>query len=177
MKLKTILFSALVLLSASARAQMAPKPGPEVKKLDSFVGTWTSDGTIAPGPWGGGGKFSATDTMEWMPGSFFIEGHTDFKMPPELGGDGKATSFMGYDTDENAYTYNEFNSQGRRVNSTGTVNGDAWTWMSTQHYGGQEIKQKMTIKILSPTSHTLKLEVSTDGTNWMTFMDAKVTKK
>ena len=33
----------------SAWAQMADKPGPEVKKLDYFVGTWTVEATIAPG--------------------------------------------------------------------------------------------------------------------------------
>ncbi len=177
MNLKTILLSTLVLLVASASAQMAPTPGPEVKKLDFFVGTWTSEGTIAQGPWGAGGKFTSTDTAEWMPGKFFVEGHADFKMPPELGGDGKAVSYLGYDTDENVYTYNEFSSQGRRETSKGTLSGDTWTWTSSQNYGGQEIKQKLTMKVQSPTSYSLKFDVSTDGTNWMPFMDAKVTKK
>jgi hypothetical protein len=175
--LKTILVSTLVLFAASAWAQMAPKPGPEVKKLDYFVGSWTVEATIGQGPWGAGGKFSSTDTAEWMPGSFFVEGHSDFKMPPELGGDGKATSFMGYDTGENVYTYDEFNSQGRREISKGTVSGDTWTWTSMQNYGGQEIKQKMTMKVLTPASYSLKFEISMDGTNWMTFMDGKATKK
>jgi len=177
MAFKAILVSTLVLITASAWAQMTPKPGAEVKKLDYFVGTWTVEGTIPQGPWGPGGKFSSTDTTKWMEGSFFVEGHSDFKMPQELGGDGKAVSYMGYDTDENVYTYNEFNSQGRRENSKGTVSGDTWTWTSSQNYGGQEIKQKMTMKVLSPTSYSLKFEVSVDGTNWMPFMDAKVTKK
>jgi hypothetical protein len=35
----------------------------------------------------------------------------------------------------------------------------------------------MTIKTLSPTSYTMKFEVSIDGTNWMTFMEGKATKK
>jgi hypothetical protein len=177
MVFKTILVSALVLLTASAWAQMSPVPGPEVKKLDYFVGTWSVEGTIAEGPWGAGGKFSSTDTSEWMPGKFFVEGHSDFKMPPDLGGEGKATSYMGYDTNENVYTYNEFNSQGRRENSKGTVSADTWTWTSSQNYGGQEIQQKMTMKILTPTSYSLKFDVSVDGTNWMPFMEAKATKK
>jgi hypothetical protein len=57
------------------------------------------------------------------------------------------------------------------------VNGDTWTWTSSQNYGGQEVQEKTTIKVLSPASYGLKFEVSVDGTNWMTFMDAKVTKK
>jgi hypothetical protein len=175
--LKTILLATLILFTASAWAQMAPKPGAEVKKLDYFVGSWTVEATIAQGPWGAGGKFSSTETNEWMPGGFFVEGHADFKMPPELGGDGKATSFMGYDTDQNVYTYNEFNSQGRREDSKATVNGDTWTWTSTHNYDGQEFKQKMTMKVLTPASYSLKFEISMDGTNWMTFMEGKATKK
>jgi len=177
MNIKMILVSTLVLFAASAWAQMSPTPGPEVKKLDYFVGAWAVEGTIAQGPWGAGGKFSSTDTTEWMPGKFFVEGHSNFKMPPELGGDGTATSYMGYDTEENVYTYNEFSSQGRRENSKGTASGDTWTWTSSQTYNGQEIKQKMTMKVLTPASYSLKFEISMDGTNWMPFMEAKATKK
>ncbi len=165
------------LLLVAAVAQMASTPGPEVKKLDYFVGTWTMDGTVAQGPWGPGGKFSSTIANEWMAGNFFLVGHSDFKMPPEIGGEGKSTSFKGYDTNENVYTFAEFNSQGRREVSKGSLSGDTWMWNSSQVYAGQDIKQRMTIKMLSPTSYTLKFELSMDGTNWMTFMDGKATKK
>lgn len=178
MKLSTALATLLVFaFAASAVAQMPDKPGPQVKKLDYFVGTWTSEGTIPPGPWGNGGKFSSTETSEWMPGGFFLVSHSDFKMPAELGGDGKGTSIMGYDTDKNVYTVDEFSSQGRHDTSKGTLTGDTWVWTSSANYDGQDIQQKMTIKVLSPTSYTMKFESSIDGTNWMTFMDAKATKK
>jgi Protein of unknown function (DUF1579) len=177
MKSQTILVSTLILFSACAWGQMGAKPGAEVKKLDYFVGTWTTEGTVAPGPWGPGGKFSSSDTTEWMPGNFFLTGHSDFKMPPELGGDGKETSVMGYDTDQNVYTFDGFNSQGRHEVSKGTVSGDTWTYTSRANYGGQDIKQKMTMKILTPTSYTMKFEISMDGTNWMTFMEGKANKK
>ncbi len=156
---------------------MPDKPGPEVKKLDYFAGTWTVEGTVSQGPWGNGGKFTSTDTSEWMPGNFFLAGHSDFKMPPEIGGDGKEVSYMGYDTNENVYTFDSFNSQGRREASKGVLTGDTWTWNSSQNYGGQDIKQKMTIKQVSPTSYSMKFEVSVDGTTWMMFMEGKATKK
>jgi hypothetical protein len=175
--LKTVLVAALVLFTNYAWTQMTPAPGSEIKKLDYFVGSWAVEGTIGQGPWGNGGKFSSSDRAEWMPGKFFVEIHSDFKMPAETGGDGMAIAFMGYDTDANLYTYDEFNSQGRREISKGIVRGDTWTWTSTQNYGGQEVKQKMTMKVLSPSSYSLKFEVSVDGTTWMTFLDTKATKK
>ena len=177
MKFRTALILCLVFLAASALAQMGGPPGPEVKKLDYFVGTWNIEGTIAQGPWGIDGKFSSTETSEWMAGNFFVQSHSDFKMPPEVGGEGKAVGFMGYDTDANTYTFDQFNSQGRRENSKGTLSGDTWTWTSSANYGGQDIEQKMTIKIVSPTSYTLKFEISMDGKNWIPFMDGKATKK
>jgi hypothetical protein len=154
-----------------------PKPGAEVKKLDYFVGTWTTEGMVAQGPWGAGGKFSSTETAEWMPGNFFVEARSDTKMPAELGGESKGVLYMGYDTDQNTYTGDEFNDQGRHDASKGSVAADTWTFNSTANYGGQEIKQKMTMKVVSPTSYTMKFEVSIDGTNWMTFMEGKATKK
>ncbi len=136
--------------------QVGAKPSPEVQKLGYFVGTWTTEGTISPGPWGAGGKFSWTEITEWMSGNFFIVGHWDFKMPPELGGDGKEIFLMGYDTSQNVYTFDAFSSQGRHQVSRGTLSGDTWTWTSEGTYDGQDAKQKMTIKILSPTSYNLK---------------------
>lgn len=177
MNRKALLVAASLLLAVSAWAQMDTTPGPEVKKLDIFLGTWTMDATVGQGPWGAGGKFTATSTNEWMPGNFFVVTHSDAKMPPELGGESKEVAYMGYDTDQNVYTHDVFSSQGRHTVSKGTVTGDTWLWTSTATYGGQEIKQKMTIKILSPTSHSIKFEISLDGTTWMTFMEGKATKK
>ena len=177
MQRKAIYVLALVLLSLSVGAQMPAKPGPEVKKLDYFIGSWSTEGTVAQGPWGMGGKFSSAGTAEWMSGNFFVISHADFKMPPEVGGDGKAVALLGYDTNQNVYTYDGFNSQGQHESSKGTVSGDTWIWTGEATYDGQDIKQKMTMKILSPSSYTMKFEVSLDGTTWMTFMDGKATKK
>src|SRR5580658_1151228 len=97
MNRKAALVGSLVLLAVSAWAQMDSKPGAEVKKLEYFVGTWSVDATVGQGPWGAGGKFNSTNTSEWMTGNFFLQGHSDFKMPPEIGGEGKEVSFTGYD--------------------------------------------------------------------------------
>ena len=112
-----------------------------------------------------------------MPGNFFVETHEDLKMPAELGGDSKDVSYQGYDTDSSTYTYDAFNSQGHRETSKGTLSTDTWTWTSSANYGGTEVQQKMTIKAVSPTSYTMKFEVSMDGKTWITFMEGKATKK
>ena len=167
----------ILIAVASAMAQMGTPPGPEVKKLDYFVGTWTTEGTIAPGPWGTGGKFTGGGTTEWLPGNFFIQSQSESQMPPELGGDSKAVMIMGYDTQQSTYSSDRFTSIGQHESSKGTVSGDTWTWTSTSNYGGMEIQGKMTIKTMSPTSYAFKYEISMDGKNWSPFMEGKATKK
>ena len=177
MNRRLVLIPFLVLIAVSAWAQMGGPPGPEVKKLDYFVGTWTTEGTIAQGPWGMGGKFTATGTSEWTPGNFFVQSHSESKMPPEVGGDSQAVMIMGYDTQQTTYTSDRFTSLGQHETSKGTLSGDTWTWTSSSNYGGMEIQGKMTIKTLSPTSYTMKYEISMDGKTWTPFMEGKATKK
>ena len=174
---KTILAATLILLAVSALAQMPAKPGPELKKLDFFVGSWSVETTIAPGPWGAGGKFTSATTTTWQLGDFYLQTQSDFKMPPEVGGDGKSTAITGYDAEQNVYTRDEFNNQGRHVSSKGTFAADTWTWNASQNYAGTEVQIRTTVKQLSSTSYNLKVETSVDGTTWMTFMEGKATKK
>jgi hypothetical protein len=48
------------------------KPGPDVKKLDRFVGTWILKGTMKPGMMGPGGPVTEKEKCEWMEGGFYL---------------------------------------------------------------------------------------------------------
>ena len=167
------LFIAALLTTAIASAQMAmPKPGPEHKKLDYFIGNWTCDADSKPGPMGPGGKMTMMDESKWMEGGFFVVIHNQFK---SVGmGSGSGIGFLGYDGDEKKYTYNELNSFGENIVSKGTVDGDNWTWIGEMKQPAG--KGRFSEKILSPTSYSFKFEMSTDGANWMPVMDGKCTK-
>jgi hypothetical protein len=164
------------LLSVAAIAQPpVQKPGPEHKKLDYFVGTWTVEGDVKPGPMGPGGKMTATQHNKWIDGGFFVVMNSDF----QGGGMGKSTgtSYLGYDQNDKVYTYDEFNSMGEAIHSKGTVEGDSWSWANDMKMGPQTMKARYNTKILSPTSYTFKFEMSQDGTKWDTVMEGKATKK
>jgi len=170
MKTITMITAAWLLLVGAALAQMEmPKPGPEHKKLDVFAGSWTLDGDVKPGPMGPGGKITENEKCEWMEGNFFLVCHTDFK---GIMGNGVGTSYMGYSTDDKAYTYREFNSWGEFENSKGSVDGDTWSWTSDEKFG----KGRFSMKILSPTSYSFTFEMSQDGSTWTLVMDGKATK-
>jgi len=165
----------IVFLSFAAVAQMpTPKPAPELSKLDFLAGNWITDTDMKPGPMGPGGKMTSKGEAHWMEGKFFLVMHSKFTGAM---GDGMALAVMGYDPEKKVYTYNDYDSMGQAGRSTGTVDGDTWTWTSDENMGGQSFKGRYTMKVLSPTSYTFQYEMSKDGTNWTTVMDGKATKK
>jgi len=163
----------LLPLMVQAQAPQMPKPAPEVKKLDYFMGTWKMDGDTKPSPYGPGGKFSENDHNEWMPGSFFLVTHSEFKDPTS---EATGLAVMGYNTNDKVYTYHEFDSMGEAVAATGTIEGDTWTWRSEDKMGGKVMKGRYTVKVLSPTSYTFKYEMASDTGDWNTIMEGKATK-
>ncbi len=167
----------LVLLTAvSLQAQMGPPtPSPELKKVEFMAGDWTGEGTASPAPGMPGGKFITSSHAEWMEGNFFLVEHSDFDLPGM--GKMKELAVLGYDPDRKVYTYTAFNSMGEVESSTGTLDGDTWTWLSDEHMGGMKMKGRFTMKVLSPTSYNMKFELSQDGKDWTTAMEGKSTKK
>jgi len=162
-----------VTLPVLAQMEM-PKPAPELKKLDYFVGTWVSEGETKPTSMEPGGKWKTTDRYQWMEGGFFLTGQTEYSGPE---GTAKGPFFLHYDTDDKMFVYDAFNSMGEADHAKGNVSGDTWTYTSDYKMGGQSLKGRYTMKILSPTSYAMKYEMSKDGANWTTVMEGKATKK
>lgn len=173
--LRSVYVAMLLLVSAAfVQSQMAPpSPAPELKKLDFLAGNWNDDADIKSGPMGAGGKMTITDKNDWMPGGFFLELRSTFTGAM---GSGSDVAYMGYDSDEKKFTYDEFSSTGEHEHSTGTVDGDTWTWLADEKVGAQTMKGRYTMKVLSGTSYTFKFELSPDGSTWNTVMDGKATK-
>jgi Protein of unknown function (DUF1579) len=165
-----------LLTAVAMQGQAPPAPALELQKLDFITGHWTVEGTANMGPPGTPAtKWSETSDGEWMDGKYFLVEHFDMDLGPM--GKGKLMAVYGYDSDNKVYTRTAFDSWGEAQKSTGTVNGDTWTWLSDEHMGGQPMKGRFTMKVLSPTSYTMKFEMSPDGTTWMTPVEGTATKK
>jgi hypothetical protein len=179
--MKRVSLAALVvccalLTAVSLQAQAPPPPAVELQKLAFMTGHWTVEGTATMGPPGTPAtKWSETSDIDWMDGKYFLVENSTMDLGPM--GKGHEMSVMGYDSDNKVYTRTSFDSWGEADKATGTVNGDTWTWLSDEHMGGQIMKGRFTMKVLSPTSYTMKYELSPDGTNWMTAVEGTATKK
>jgi hypothetical protein len=175
MKLRGAVLAAVILATTAAVAQtQPPKPGPELKKLDIFVGSWTLDGTMKPGSMGPGGTMTENEKCEWMEGGFYLVCHSDYKSSM---GNGVGISVMGYSTDDKAYTYREFNSFGEFDDSRGHFDGDTWIWTNDEKMGSMTMKGRFTIKMTSATAYDFTFDMSQDGTKWDTVMEGKASKK
>lgn len=170
--LSTVLLSSL--LAAAQGPPPMPTPAPELKKLDYFAGTWKATGEVKPGPMGKGGTFTETIQSSWMAGKFFLAEHTAGN---GVMGHLEEIAYLGYSAEDKTYTYDAFNNFGEAEHAKGTVEGDTWTWSSTEKMGGQPMKGRFTITVTSPTAYTFKFEMAPEsGGDYSTIVEGKATK-
>lgn len=168
---------AAALFAAIVSAQMRPPaPAPELKKLDYFAGDWSIEANMKASSFGPGGKMTGTDHIEWMQGNFFMIIHSKFSS--QSMGNGVEYAVMGYDSNKKQYTYESFNSAGEHEVATGTpdTDGKVWTWYSSPDTPGP-MKWRYVETVLSPTSYTIKFDMSQDGKTWSSVMDGTATKQ
>jgi hypothetical protein len=160
-----------------AAAQAPPtKPGPEHKRLGYFVGKWNAEGEVKPGPMGPGGKMRSSDTCEWFEGEFSVICRYEGSGPT---GPSKGIGILGYNTEEKVYTYYGIDNSAMTMTSVpkGTVKGDTWTYTDQGTMGGQKYKSRVTIKEVSPTEYTFRMEMQGPDGKWAPLMESRNTKR
>jgi hypothetical protein len=172
-KVAALLPVCILLLSISTNAQQAspapPKPGPEVQRLAFGLGTWKIEGETKPFGSMPAGKTTTLQTCRWFTGGFYLECHSENKSNM---GTKRAVFFEGYDQKEKVYTYHEFNDLGQPFESKGTVNGDTWTWTTDSKMGDATVTLRLTVKEVSDTEFTYKIELSQNGGDFALLQEA-----
>jgi hypothetical protein len=179
MKPAFIVFAACALISSAGPqivAAQAPKPGPENERLGYFVGKWTAEGEMKPGPMGPGGKFTTRDNCEWFEGHYSVICHSEGTTPM---GPAKSIGILGYSPEEKVYTYYGVDNSGMTMSSVpkGTLTGDTWTYLDEGTMGGKKYKSKVVIKQLSPTSYSFSMDMQGPDGKWVRTMESKNTKQ
>ena len=146
-----------------------PKPGPEHKKLENFLGKWTVEGEIKANEYVPAGKGVSTETYTLEPGGFYIEHLAEGQIPRTLG-------IIAYDSHAKVYTSYYASSVGLVGVGTGTVEGNTWTWMVEDKFAGKAIKGRTTNTMLSPTEHTSKYEMADGKGGYTTLVEGTATK-
>jgi hypothetical protein len=161
-------------VAQGAQAQGMPTPGPEHQKLAYFVGNWVTDGELKPGPFGPGGKFTITETCDWLDGKFAVlcKSTVDISGVHLTG-----VSIMSYDSGSQNYVYFDSNSAGQNAYSTGKVDGDTWTWSGESKMNSTAMKTRFTLKQLGPDAATYKFEMANGSDPYALVMEGKQTRQ
>jgi hypothetical protein len=160
-------FTALLLAQAPPAP---PKPGPEHKKLEYFLGKWSVEGEIKANEFVPAGKTVSTETNTLGPGGFYVESRAEGQLPTRFG-------FVAYDSHAKVYTSYYANSGGLVGAATGSVNGNTWTWLVEDKFAGNAIKGRTTITMSSPTQYTIKYEMADGKGGYTTLVEGKATKE
>jgi hypothetical protein len=162
--------------AAAAPAGMAmPKPGPEMKELRSFIGTWTSEETYEVSPFmPSGGTGTGTNTTRLGPGGFSIlmEIRSKSAMGPFTG-----HGVISWDPNEKAYKMAWVDSMTPgMVVETGHKEGDNIVYTGEVTMMGKKFATKDVISDRTPNSYTLTSYMN-DGSGEKKIMTIKSTKQ
>jgi len=113
-----------------------PKPGPEHKKLEYFVGKWTVESEIKANEFVPAGKIIGTETNTLGPGGFYVKSRAEGQLGTRFG-------FIAYDSHAKVYTSYYANSSGLVGTATGSASGNTWTWMVEDKFAGNAIKGEL----------------------------------
>jgi uncharacterized protein DUF1579 len=150
---------------AAGVVDQAPKPGPEHKRLDVFIGRWINEGYTVETPEVPSVKITTSDVYEWMPGGFFVL-HTAYGRIGNI--DVGGTEILGYDSASKKYFTRFFDSGGNIQEAELTVDGDSWTWRG-QVTGCTAIFAN---DGKTQTAHHVRLE----NGDWVSSMEVALTK-
>jgi hypothetical protein len=148
-----------------------PTPGPEVKKMASMIGNWTTSWEMKPAMGMPGGKGTSTRFCVWTVGGFGVS----CKENLDMGAMGKSNSvsLTAYDAEAKKYVYFEVSSDGENIVAHGVVNGDIWTFESDYSMQGKPMHGRYTVTYTSKDACELKFEAGPDANSMQTILLGK----
>lgn len=160
--------------SGQADTAQAPKPGPEVRRLSYYVGTWIGKGETKDGPFGAAGKLSSRMSCEWFAGGFHLVCRGE-----ERGPTGKR-AFLNIKTyDEKTKAYSEYgisNFGESEYQTSGSMVGNKRTFIFDTDVEGKPVKFRYIEVMVSPTLFTYQAEASINDGPWKVIAEGKYTK-
>ena len=152
----------------------APKPDPEFKKFDVFLGHWTYEGENKAGPFGPASKVTGEETGKRILGGFFIQFQISTKGAM---GESRSIEIVGYDPANKAFSSNEYYDDGTTASGAYAFNGNTFTYKGKVIVGGKPYMVTNTMIFTADSmSFAVKGDISTDGKAWAPLFEGQFTK-
>jgi ketosteroid isomerase-like protein len=161
-------------LSSGQQPAQPPKPGPELQKLQLWVGEWSYEGESQTTFLGPGEKFTGRMTGRSILNGFGLE-TVDNEHAPS--GDTQTVEVDTYDPVTKSYPYITVSSDGSFSQGSFTVSGSVATVEGSSMANGKRYKERDTDAVAPDgMSLTRSGEVSEDGKTWVPWFTLKATK-
>jgi hypothetical protein len=163
----------LLVFAVSIWAQTtAPKPDPEIKKFDVFLGHWTYTGEYKAGPLGPANKVTGEMATERILGGFFVQNQYTEKGPM---GESHALEIIGYDPANKIYPSTAYGDDGASVLGAYVLDGNIFNYSGKLIFGGKQYQYRVTeVFAADLMSFMQKAEISADGNTWTPFFEANI---
>jgi hypothetical protein len=167
-------WTVLLLAVSTQGIAQAPQPGPDVKKLEVFVGTWRYEGDAKASPIGPAAKISGTQTGRMVMNGFALEWTGEEKGP--FGGVQWGEMDV-YDASSKSYPYLGYQNDGTIWSGNMVVSGNTWKGTGTMTSKGASYRVRAESSISADgKTFTWKAEISVDGKTWAPWAQATMTK-
>jgi hypothetical protein len=167
----------LSLFAPTLRAQEAPKPSPESKQLEVWVGKWTYQGQSETTPLGPAGKSTGTLTGRMVLKGFFLEIRWEEK--DEKGAIAQGMNFHAFDPATKSYNDTFLDSFGGTATGTTVLNGNTWTSVGTHKVPDGKVYQKKHVLVFAQDRKSLTETAeysSDDGKTWLPWYKCNLKK-
>lgn len=151
---------------AQQQTSELPKPGPEQKKLEVWVGEWNYEGSGPDTVMGPGGSFKGKSTSRMTMGGLFLESRWADKgtyggKVIELSG----LDLMWFDAPAKGFAARSFCNDGSVASGTATVDGSTWTTLGSRTAADGQLCLTRDVSTYSADgkTRTSRFEFSTDG--------------
>jgi hypothetical protein len=163
-----------LLFAANSLVAQAPKPAPEFRKFEVWVGTWAYEGDAKATPIGPAARVSGTQTGRFVMGGFGFEWKGEEK---GLFGAVQWSELDAYDAATKSYPYFGVQNDGTVWSGANTIVGNVWKATGTTTAKGVSYKVRAdATPSADGKSWTFKQELSSDGKTWMPWTDLRLTK-
>lgn len=165
--MKRLLMAIVCLTVAAAAFAQAPKPGPELQKLEPFIGQWDCTGEVFTSQeFGPGHPEVATVSAKWILGGFWVELHFAEKKTAKSPEPLDVLNFLSYDNEIKKFVLGSLdNGGGYETAQADGWQGDLITFEGPIHNGTKTLIARDTFRKTGTTEiyHTFTIKV---GEGW-----------
>jgi hypothetical protein len=143
-----------------------PKPSPEHRRLEAFVGVWVGTETCHPSPWDPtGGPATGRFTYSAALDGFFLLSDYRQERP---GGGFIGHGVYGFDPESGVYTMDWFDSMGSRTRALGR-----WDVNALVFENRNPTAHARYVHRLDGDEYLFRLEISQDGATWKPMLEGQ----